>query len=151
MSHLVQLLKMLLKTLKVMPEWMTTGTTYLITKCHKPSNASEYRPITCMTTLYKLTTKIVTDQLAHFVIMNNILSDNQLGTRKGCQGAKELAFLNKNINKEYNHKLFTTWFDIKKAFDSVNHEYLHTCLKKLKIPEWCLKFVDITPKKWKIN
>lgn len=130
-ATLAEIILDLIKHPSKMPKWLTTGTTYLIPKNSNPQNASEYRPITCLPTLYKLTTKVVAEQLMHFVNMNDILSKNQMGTRRDCQGAKELALLNKNINKRYENTLYTTWFDVKKAFDTVNHTYLLDCLKTL--------------------
>lgn len=104
-----------------------------------------------MSTLYKLTTKVITEHLTLFVEMRNVLSDNQMGTRRGCQGANETALVNKNINKKYGHNLSTTRFDIKKAFDFVSHEYLCYCLEKLQVPDWCRNFVQSVIKNGKYN
>lgn len=58
-----------------------------------------------------------------------LLSENQLGCVKGVQGPKEQALLNIDINLAYGNDLKTAWIDAKKAFDSVDHEYLIECIK----------------------
>ncbi|KAK1937420.1 LOW QUALITY PROTEIN: putative reverse transcriptase [Babesia divergens] len=41
--------------------WFYEGATYLFSKKAKPTSAGHYRPITCMSTLYKLTTRCITE------------------------------------------------------------------------------------------
>ena len=53
-----------------------------------------------------------------------LLTENQLGTVRRVQGAKEQALLNICINKEHGNMLKAMWIDVKKAFGSVNHGYL---------------------------
>jgi hypothetical protein len=117
------------------------GTTYLIAKVQNACLPQQLRPITCLPNLYKVVSKVVTDMLTNTCEINEILSPSQMGTRRACQGAKELALLNKNINIKYNNRLFTSWIDIQKAFDSVRHEYLIDCLQKLKIDDNVIHFV----------
>ena len=59
------------------------------------------------------------------VIVENraLLAENQLGTVRMVQGAKEQALLDLAINKAYGNSLKTAWVDVKKAFDSVDHIY----------------------------
>ena len=45
------------------PRWFYTGITYLIPKTQDPESPADYRPITCMPTLYKLVTKLVAREL----------------------------------------------------------------------------------------
>jgi len=40
-------------------EWLTTGITYLITKSGDSKEVRNYRPITCLTTMYKTLTGII--------------------------------------------------------------------------------------------
>ncbi|KAI5170096.1 hypothetical protein PAEPH01_1241 [Pancytospora epiphaga] len=67
-------------------------------------------------------------------MQRGLLAENQLGTVAGVQGAKEQALLNTSINREHKNLLKTTWFDVKKALDSVDHTYLMKCLKRLELP-----------------
>jgi len=100
--------------------WFYKGITYLIPK-DNPTKGSDFRPITCMSNLYKLTTKCVTKVMQSIVENRELLAENQLGTVRMVQGAKEQALLDLAINKEYGNKLKTAWIDVKKAFDSVDH------------------------------
>ena len=43
------------------PEWLTEGTTYLLPKSEATIHPKKYRPLTCLSTTYKLLTSILTD------------------------------------------------------------------------------------------
>ncbi|KAK1351186.1 hypothetical protein LUQ84_000455 [Hamiltosporidium tvaerminnensis] len=58
-----------------------------------------------MSNLYKLTTKCVTKVVHLEVERRGLLAENQLGTVRGVQGAKEQALLNIALNKEYGNNL----------------------------------------------
>ena len=131
-------------------EWFYKGITYLIPK-GIPSKGSDFRPITCMSNLYKLTTKCVTKVIQEIVENRDLLAENQLGTVRMVQGAKEQALLNIAINKSYGNKLKTAWIDVKKAFDSVDHIYLIKCLEKYNFPLWIYKFLKDIISKWKLS
>ena len=131
-------------------DWFFKGITYLIPK-GMPQQGSDFRPITCMSNLYKLTTKCVTQVMQLVVEQRGLLAENQLGTVKMVQGAKEQAMINIAINKAYDNKLKTTWIDVKKAFDSIDHSYLIECIEKLNFPPWIHPFLVSTIKRWKIE
>ncbi|KAF9762621.1 putative RNA-directed DNA polymerase from transposon X-element [Nosema granulosis] len=78
-------------------------------------------------------------------------AENQLGTVRRVQGAKEQALLNVAINKEYKNSLETMWIDVKKAYDSVDHEYLIKCVERLNLPQWIGCFLKNTIERWKIE
>ena len=130
--------------------WFYKGITYLIPK-GIPKKGSDFRPITCMSNLYKLTTKCVTKVMQAIVENRDLLAENQLGTVRMVQGAKEQALLNLAINKEYGNRLKTAWIDVKKAFDSVDHIYLIKCLEKYSFPPWILEFLKSIISKWKLS
>ncbi|TBU10513.1 hypothetical protein CWI38_1708p0010 [Hamiltosporidium tvaerminnensis] len=94
-------------------DWFYCGLTYLIPK-GIPRRGSDYRPITCMSNLYKLTTKCVTKVVQLEVEKRGLLAQNQLGAGRGVQGAKEQALLNIALNKGYGNNLKATWIDVKK-------------------------------------
>ncbi|TBU13199.1 reverse transcriptase [Hamiltosporidium tvaerminnensis] len=92
-------------------DWFYCGLTYLIPK-GIPQRGSDYRPITCMFNLYKLTTKCVTKIVQIEVKRRGLLAENQLGAVRGVQGAKEQALLNIALNKEYGNNLKATWINV---------------------------------------
>lgn len=130
--------------------WFYKGLTYLIPK-GTPTRGSDFRPITCMWNLYKLTTKCVTQVMTLDVETRGLLSENQLGTVRRVQGAKEQALLNICINKEHGNMLKAMWIDVKKAFDSVNHGYLLKSIEKLNFPVWICRFLEKTISKWELE
>ncbi|XP_029656130.1 uncharacterized protein LOC115230029 [Octopus sinensis] len=135
-----------------MPEnWFYTGITYLIPKKNDCETPKDLRPITCMSTLYKLVTKCVNGKLSEFMDVFGLISDNQLGTRRQCQGAKEQALINQCLNKEYGNGLYSAWIDVKKAFDSVDHDFLFHVLECSGIPVWIVNFVKRTVRMWTVK
>ena len=130
--------------------WFYKWITYLIPK-GKPDKGGDFRPITCMSNLYKLTTKCVTQIMQLLVESRGLLSENQLGTVRMVQGAKEQALINIAINKNYQNTLKTCWIDVRKAFDSIDYKYLVKCIKSLKFPTWINNFLETTISKWNIQ
>lgn len=118
-----------------------SGVTYLLGKKEHTILPEELRPITCLPNMYKIVSKVVTNLLSEICELNNIISTNQMGTKRRCQGAKQQALINKALNMNNNNNLCTSWIDVKKAYDSVRHPYLIDCLEKLKIPECILEFI----------
>ena len=46
------------------PDWLTTGVTYLIPKSEDSKEVRNYRPITCLTTMYKTLTGITAKRIS---------------------------------------------------------------------------------------
>ena len=45
----------------LIPDWFVKGTTYLLPKSSETKKPKNYRPITCLTTSYKILTSVLTD------------------------------------------------------------------------------------------
>ena len=63
---------------------LTKGRTFLIPKEipeNKIRKGSDYRPITCLNTLYKLLTKVISNKITISLRCNEYLTDNQLGVK----------------------------------------------------------------------
>ncbi|XP_029654503.1 uncharacterized protein LOC115227957 [Octopus sinensis] len=131
-------------------DWFYTGVTYMIPKKEVCENPRDLRPITCMPALYKLVTKCVNIKLSDYVDAFGLVSENQLGTRRQCQGAKEQALINQCINREYGNNLCASWVDVKKAFDSVDHEFLFYVLDCSGIPLWITNFIKSLVERWTV-
>ena len=58
--------------------------------------------------------------------------------------------MNLAINKHYSNGLKTAWIDVKKAFDSVDHNYLIKCQENHSFPSWILNFLKNIISKWKL-
>ncbi|KAF7683369.1 LINE-1 reverse transcriptase like protein [Astathelohania contejeani] len=149
-KHFYNIIKNICLEGRAQADWFCQGVKYL-TPEDIPCNISDHRPITCMYDLYKLTTECVTQFMQHEVERRGLLADNQLGTVRRVQGAKEQAMLNLSLNKEHRHLLKSTWIDVKKAFDFIDHKYLVECISKLGFPKWIPCFVKEITSKWSLD
>jgi hypothetical protein len=57
-SYITKTFNILTEEPKKMPEWLTTGITYLLPKSEDTKEPNNYQPITCLSTMYKTLTGI---------------------------------------------------------------------------------------------
>lgn len=134
------------------PKWLTSGTTYLIHKGKDPKSPKNYRPITCLPTMYKLLTATVSEKLYDHLMANKILPDEQKGCKKGARGCKDQLLISKMViqdAKKRKKNLTMAWIDYKKAFDSVPHSWILQALKIYRVSPTIIRFVEESMKEWK--
>ena len=99
-------------------------------------NPKNYRPITCLTTMYKLLTSILTERIYHFLDKHNTLPLKQKGCRRNSYGCEDQLLINRmlleNCSSE-NRNLSTAWIDYRKTLDSVPHPWIEKALDMYKI------------------
>ena len=108
----------ILKNPEQSPQWLTEGVTFLIPKSEDTENPKNYRPITCLPTMYKVLTSIITER-AYTFLESNLLPKVQKGCHRRSYGCKDQLLINKAILEEVRCKcrnLSTAWIDYKKAF-----------------------------------
>ncbi|XP_066930549.1 uncharacterized protein [Clytia hemisphaerica] len=109
------------------PEWLTEGVTYLLPKSEDTKNPNNYRPITCLNTIYKLLTSVLTERMYSFLEDNSILPTEQKGCKRNSYGCKDQLLIDRMILESCrakNKNLSTAWIDYRKAFDSVPHDWI---------------------------
>ena len=131
------------------PDWLTISMTYILPKNADTHLAKNYRPIACQIITYKLYTGILNHFLYDHCSTNNIITVEQAGGKKGVWGCTKQLLINKMILDEVRsnrRNLFMMWFDYKKAFDSIPHQWLIEALKLAKIPDMLLNQSLNSPK-----
>ncbi|XP_044745135.1 uncharacterized protein LOC123306999 [Coccinella septempunctata] len=111
----------------IIPEFLTLGVTHMIPKGNVSPDPKAFRPITCLPTVYKILTGIITKHLWKHVSRHKILAREQNGCRKNAQGCKELLTIDHLVTKQARKRLKNisiAWIDYKKAFDTVPHSWL---------------------------
>ena len=100
--------------------------TFLIWKGGDKDNPSNYRPISCANILYKIYTNIIQKKIKKEIEENGIkLSTAQYGCRNGVLAAKEALIINNNLQmklKQQKTPYCELYYDLVKAYDSVNHK-----------------------------
>ena len=130
------------------PSWLLQGRTTLIQKKSTSEfQASNYRPITCLSNVWKLLSSCLSDRLySHFKI-NNILPCEQKGCIKNCFGTIDQLLIDKAITnhaRQNQRNLYVSWIDFRKAFDSVSHEWIFKCLELFKVNKLYQQFLYLS-------
>ncbi|KAI5718070.1 hypothetical protein M8J77_015738 [Diaphorina citri] len=132
----------IMKTTVIPNDWNISEIVLLHKKGPK-DNIANYRPISLMSVIYKLFTKIILNRI------KNILDENQppdqAGFRAGYSTMDHLFVVNQVIEKynEYNKKLYIAFIDFNKAFDMVEHKSLMNALHQQGVPK---PYIDILEK-----
>lgn len=135
------------------PAWMTEGRTVLLQKDVQKGTAVEnYRPITCLPTMWKLLSGIVSDGIRSHLQQNKLIPIEQKGCMPFCRGTKDQLLTDKAIIRNCKRRktnLSMVWIDYKKAFDSVPHSWLIECMRMFKVNENLIHFIKEGMDKWR--
>lgn len=101
-------------------EELTTGLIISLYKGKKSkNNPANYRPITLLTSIFKILEGVVTNRIKKILIRDNIIHSEQAGYQKNRSAIENLFIIDKclKISKQQKRKIFVTFMDISKAFD----------------------------------
>ncbi|XP_074266805.1 uncharacterized protein LOC141590092 [Silene latifolia] len=114
---------------------VNTTTLTLIPKVKNHVSVLEYRPIVCFNIIYKCITKILCSRLSE--VLPDIVSCSQGGFVKG-RNIVDNVLICQDLVRLYNRKTASPRclikIDLRKAYDTVEWEFIHQMLNALKFP-----------------
>ena len=133
------------------PDWLATTKTILLPKNDLTYEAKIYRPIACQNIMYKIYTGLINNFLEEHCSINDIITLEQARGKKGSWGYADQLSINKMIPEQVRsncRNLLTMWFDYKKAFDSVPHDWIIKALQLAKVPSKIINAISKPMKAW---
>ncbi|XP_030949870.1 uncharacterized protein LOC115973767 [Quercus lobata] len=99
-QHLARIFSSYLKSEIPIPQWLVLGRTVLLPKKGDFSNPKNYRPITCLNTLYKIFTSILNDRIVRTIgpVWSEIYE--QRGSKRGAAGCRENLLIDRTVCKD---------------------------------------------------
>lgn len=119
--HLILLFNLVLDSETVPKQWCTSDT-ILLFKRGNPLEIDNYRPISLLSTIYKLFTSMLLYRKTKGIDGNR--PREQAGFQAGFCTIEHIQTLEQIIEKykEFNRTLYVAFIDYMKAFDSISHE-----------------------------
>ena len=112
-----------------LPICQKRGIITLLPKKDKPTDViNNFRPVTLLNVDYKIATKVIANRLGK--VLPDIISPNQTGFVKNRCIGENVRLISDVIDftKAKQTQGITLFLDFKKAFDSIEWEYLHKVL-----------------------
>ena len=137
-----------------MLSWLTKGRTALLQKDKSKGNiASNYRPITCFLSMWKLLSGVIADQIYGHLDQQKLLPEEQKGCRKRSRGTNDLLYIDRAVIREVKSRkknLAMAWIDYKKAYDMVPHSWIKECLDLFGVAENIKTLLVNSMEKWRV-
>jgi hypothetical protein len=155
-AKLFQLARYHLTTGCPLPEkWISEGRIILLHKSGPLNDPSNFRPIACLNTCYKLVTSFISMFVDQHARRNNILPPEQIALQKRVWGCTHALILDQTVVADAQYQkqrpISLAWIDYAKAFDSVPHDYINWILRVVKIPKPIRTFVSSLMNSWKVR
>ena len=95
-------------------------------KTEDDTDANNYRPISLLSIFDRIFEEVMYKRMMHFINVKNILFSAQFGFREGFSTEHAIVGIVSAIQSNMDKHLFTCgiFIDLKKAFDTVNHQIL---------------------------
>ena len=109
------------------PTHLTEGNTYLLYKKGDASDPKNYRPITCLSVVYKLFTALISNKIYEHCASYNLIEEEHKGCIRGELGCKQQLIIDSVVLKHAREKkrnISMGYIDYSKAFDSTPHDWM---------------------------
>lgn len=132
LSKITKLLNICLKEAEIPKAWKNANV-ILLYKKGENTKLDNYRPISLLSHIYKLLTKIINNRLVRK--LDEYQSQEQAGFRKNYSTRDHLLTMKIIIEKsnEYGFPLHLAFIDYRKAFDSIEHWAIYNSLANSRI------------------
>ena len=119
---------------QTIPTILSEGHIILLQKKDQTNfDPANYHPITCLSNIWKAFSSCRSEAKYQHLTENKILSTEQKWCfRKSLSTIDQLLIIHKAITKyakQHQLNLHVAWIDFKKAYDSLSHHWIHTCLE----------------------
>ena len=137
------------------PGWLVEGRIILVIKDSKNgTEVGNYRPVACLNLIWKLLTGIISDKTYDHLEKNRLLPEEQKGSRRKCQGAKDQLAIDRCILQNCRKRktnLSMAWVDYKKAYDMVPHSWIIDTMGMVGLAYNIIGLIKQSMNKWKTN
>ena len=130
--------------------WFSTGKSSLIPKPGEFTSANQ-RSITCLNTLYKWFTSCVLGPMDGHLQEYNLMEFQQRGAKLRCSGTMDNLLIDRAVTQDSRRgkrNISMAWIDVKKAYDSVDHEWLVEMMEFHRFPKWVNKVIKNLCEGW---
>ena len=136
----------------MIPIWWPTGRMVLLPETKNLEDEKKYRPITCLNTSYKIMTGVIAKYMREHTMENEIWNEGQLGAVEGVLGTMDQLIIDRCIMeevKQYHRNLAVAFYDYKKAYDKVHHDWMLRVYHWIGIPTEVITLISQLMEKWK--
>jgi len=139
-EHLIQLFNTILSTGKIPKAWKLATVVEIYKGKGSPTDPEMYRPISLLSTAYKLFARILQTRLEATV--DHLIRPTQFGFRKDRSTSQPIHIVRRLIEsaEAHNDTLYSLFLDWEKAFDKIHPQALLTSLKRFGINQ---EYIDI--------
>jgi hypothetical protein len=126
------------------PEGWCMGHIVPIFKSGDKSQLTNYRPITLSSCLGKLLSSVLKNRIENFLEINKVISNAQIGFRKGCRTSDHILLLKALIDsyKQRRKHIYACFVDFASAFDTVWHQGLILKLHRIGLSNKIIKLLQ---------